>query len=438
MAYDKIIPIRSRLDRCLGYVQNAEKTGLSSALQYIENPSKAGLQAAINCDPAAAFQQMQQTKRRWGKTGGVLGYHIIHSYAPGELTAEQAQSAGLEFARRLLGEKYEAVVCTHVDRSHLHCHIVFNSVSFVDGTKYRNTFTDYFGHIRETSNAVSREYGLSVIEPQHGGSHYTQWQAEHTGKATIRDLIRQDLDAAIAESFTLESLLSLLRKRGYTVKRGANVKHTALKPMGAQRFIRLDSLGDAYTEAAIRERLRAQRVDAPPAPVAPQPPQRYRVVRRARRDLPVKRGSFRALYLYYLYLLSPRKKRRQRIPFETRAEMRRTAQYRQQFFLLQKYRIDTPKELELLADALQSEIDAQTESRAVLYRARQRAPTAALDEQISAITAQLRPLRRALRLCGKIAENTPRMRREVREINTPQKQIPAPMQARERRSDLWK
>lgn len=438
MAYDKIIPIRSRLDRCLGYVQNEKKTGLSSVLRYIENPSKACLQAAINCELTAAFQQMIKTKRRWGKTGGVLGYHIIHSYAPGELTAEQAQAVGLEFAQRLLGEQYEAVVCTHIDRSHLHCHIVFNSVSFVDGTKYRNTFTDYFGHIRETSNAVSREYGLSVIEPQGGGRHYAEWQAERSGKATIRDLIRQDLDAAIAESFTLESLLSLLRRRGYTVKCGANIKHTAIKPPGGQRFVRLDSLGAGYTEDALAQRLHAQRTEARPVPITPQPPQRYRVVRRTQKYPPVKRGSFRALYLYYLYLLSPRKMRRQKIPFQTRTEMRRIEQYRQQFFLLQKYHIDTPLELELLADALQSEIDAQTAARATLYRARQAAPSADLDAQISAMTARLRPLRRALRLCGKIAENTPRMRCEIREVNTPKKQKIAPMQVRERRNGLWK
>lgn len=76
---------------------------------------------------------MQETKRRWDKHGGILGYHIIHSYAPGEVTPEQAHEAGVEFARRLLGDKYEAVVCTHTDRDHLHCHIVFNSVSFMDG-----------------------------------------------------------------------------------------------------------------------------------------------------------------------------------------------------------------------------------------------------------------------------------------------------------------
>ena len=131
MAYDKIIVIHSRLDRCLDYVQNDGKTDLGNAVDYICDPVKAGFQTAINCTLDKSFLQMQETKRRWDKHGGILGYHIIHSYAPGEVTPEQAHEAGVEFARRLLGDKYEAVVCTHTDRDHLHCHIVFNSVSSV-------------------------------------------------------------------------------------------------------------------------------------------------------------------------------------------------------------------------------------------------------------------------------------------------------------------
>lgn len=169
MAYDKIIPVTRRLDKCAKYVTNPEKTALDSVQGYIANPEKSPLVTALNCQTATACQEMLSTKRRWGKTGGVLGYHLIHSYAPGEVTPEQAHAAGVEFARRLLGDRYEAVIATHVDREHLHCHILFNSVSFVDGKKYRNSFQDYFGDIRETSNQVSREQGLSTIQPQGRG-----------------------------------------------------------------------------------------------------------------------------------------------------------------------------------------------------------------------------------------------------------------------------
>ena len=107
-----------------------------------------------------------------------MGYHLIHAFAPGEVTPEQAHKIGVEFAARLLGDRYEAVVSTHLDRDHLHCHILFNSVSFVDGAKYKNTFKDYFGDIRGISNEVSRAHGLSVIEPGEGGRHYAEWDSQ--------------------------------------------------------------------------------------------------------------------------------------------------------------------------------------------------------------------------------------------------------------------
>ena len=444
MAYDKIITIRARLDDCLRYVQDGDKTALSRALDYIEDSGKTALddevilQSAINCTLETCYQDMQHTKERFGKPGGVVGYHIVHSYAPGETTPEQAHEAGVEFAQRLLGDKYQAVVCTHVNKEHLHCHIVFNSVSFVDGKKYRNTFKDYFEDIRGISNEVSRKYGFSVIQPEGSGQHYAEWNAERSGKTTIRDLVRQDLDTAIAASFTFASLLDILRKRGYTVKYGSNVKHTAVRPPGGQRFVRVESLGLGYTEAELMQRLNEQRHE--PEPTAPvfSAQKRYTIRRRPRRYPPVKRGSFRALYLYYLYLLSPRKKRPQKVPFETRAEIRRAKQYRQQFFLLQKYHIDTKPELEMLSDALSNEMQILVDQRKELYALRREQPSEQLGADIDSLTAQLRPLRRELRLCGKIAEYSPRMLRQVQGSTSPSTENHAPNKARERRHSLWR
>ena len=438
MAYDKIIVIHSRLDRCLDYVQNDGKTDLGNAVDYICDPVKAGFQTAINCTLDKSFLQMQETKRRWDKHGGILGYHIIHSYAPGEVTPEQTHEAGVEFARRLLGDKYEAVVCTHTDRDHLHCHIVFNSVSFLDGRKYRSDFKSYFHDLRDTSNAVSREYGFSVIDSNGQGKHYSEWNAERSGKTTVRDLIRRDIDAALDGSLSYDMLLESLRRQGYTIKRSPKVKHTAIRPPGGQRFVRLDSLGDGYTEADLMQRLNEQRHEPEPTLPVFSEQKRYAVRRRPRCYPPVKRGSFRALYLYYLYLLSPRKKRPQKVPFETRAEIRRAKQYRQQFFLLQKYHIDTKPELEMLSDALSNEMQILVDQRKELYALRREQPSEQLNADIDALTAQLWPLRRELRLCGKIAEYAPRMLKQVQESNLPPTENHAPDKARERRHSLWR
>lgn len=113
----------------MAYVLNHEKTDLSAALDYISRSEKNTLpdggivlETALNCELSRALQDMRDTKRRWGKQGGVLGYHLIHAYAPGEVTPQQAHTIGVEFAQRLLGDRYEAVVSTHLGRGHIHCH----------------------------------------------------------------------------------------------------------------------------------------------------------------------------------------------------------------------------------------------------------------------------------------------------------------------------
>ena len=412
MAYDKIIPIQRRLDHCVDYALNEEKTTLETVLAYVDNPAKTRrLVTGLNCDPDRAYRDMQDTKRRWDKKGGILGYHIIHSYAPGETTPEQAHAAGVEFARRLLGERYEVVVCTHTDRGHLHCHIVFNSVSFLDGKKYRSDFDSYFNTLRDTSNEVSREFGLSVIERSGHGKHYAQWDAERRGKGGAV-FVRQDIDAAIRESFTFDMFLAALRRQGYTVKYGPRVKHTAVTPPGGGRAFRLDSLGDGYTEADVRARLAVARTGTPP-PLPPPPPvipRRYTVRRGKPRQTPrQKLHGFRALYAYYLYLLGGKRPRGRRpVPPAVRADVAKLRQYQRQYQLLREYRIDSDGELAMLGEALQAQIDALVDQRRGLYAEKRAGGD--VEAEIAAINTDLRQLRRKLKTCGHITADIPRIR----------------------------
>ena len=436
MAYDKIRVIHTRLDNSLRYVMNAEKT--------VDGSTGAVLVGGINCQPETAYRDMMQTKRRWDKVNRpIQGYHLIHSFAPGEVTPEQAQAIGMELARRLVGDRFEAVVSTHTDHAHVHCHIVFNSVSCTDGKMFRDNFKAYYGDIRGHSNDISRENNLSVIEPKGTAKHYAEWNAEKNGKPTVRVLIRQDIDAALADAFTLQSFFEVLQKRGYTVKRGANVKHTAIKPPGSDRFVRLDSLGDGYTEADIRERLNKSRTQ----PTAPEPQAaaslyipkgRYKVKRRSpdhgrKRKL----SSLRRLYLHYFYLLSPPRPRRRPPPFPVRAEVRKLDQYKRQFALLQKYRINNESQLSMLADALQADIDSLVFSRRELYRRQRRGEDASAE--IKEISLALRPIRRELKCCQQIAESIPHLQEHIRLDRQAEVQAEREKsKPKERRHDLWK
>lgn len=437
MAYDKIRVIHTRLDNSLRYVMNAEKT--------VDGSTGAVLVDGINCQPETAYRDMMQTKRRWDKVNRpIQGYHLIHSFAPGEVSPEQAQAIGMELARRLVGERFEAVVSTHTDHAHVHCHIVFNSVSCTDGKMFRDNFKAYFGDIRGLSNVLSRENDLSVIEPKGKEKHYAEWNAEKNGKPTVRGLIRQDIDAALADAFTLQSFYDTLQKRGYTVKRGANIKHTAVKPPGSDRFVRLDSLGDGYTEADIRERLNRSRTEPEkpePMTAAPLyiPIGRYKVKRRSPTyGKKQKLSGLRRLYLHYLYLLSPPRPRRRPTPFPVRAEVRKLDQYKRQFALLQKYRINNESQLSMLADALQADIDSLVFSRRELYRRQRRGED--MSAEIKEISLALRPIRRELKCCQQVAGRIPQIQEHIRldRQSAEQAERTQTRTKETRRHDLWK
>lgn len=426
MAYDKIIAIRSRLDHCVIYALNPEKTDLSAALSYIENEDKNILEhrvfaSALNCSLDTAFAEMQETKQRWSKPGGVLGYHIIHSYTPGEVMPEQAHEIGVEFAAALLGSQYEAVISTHLDRAHLHCHIVFNSVSLLDGKKYHSNRKSYYEDVRRISNEISRKHGLSVIEPTGSGEAYAEWNAEKQGKPTIRGMIRKDIDAAISKAFTFQTFLSVLRKQGYAVKYGPSVKHTAIRPPGGARFIRLDSLGEGYTEAEIFRRLKAVRGGEAPSPQTPVrsttaflPQRKYRYVRKPTQPFRRKPKSLRGLYFYYLHLLGKDCYSRNPPPFSVRKEVVRLERYQAQFRFLREYHIDTAAQLDLLHSAIQARIDAMTDSRRQLYREKRKGTE--VTEYIAVMTAELGVWRKKLRLCFQIKADIPWLRSQAEAI----------------------
>ena len=436
MAYDKIIVVRARLDNRIRYALNEAKT------QRKENGQV--LQTAINCQLDTAYRDMQETKRRWDKENrSAQGYHIIHSFSPGEVTAEQAHRLSVELAERLLEGRFEAVVATHVDHGHIHAHIVFNSVSCTDGKMFRDDFKAYYGDIRGISNDLSRENNLSVIDSKGTAKHYAEWNAEKNGKPTVRGLIRQDIDATLRESFTLQSFFEALQKRGYTIKRGASVKHTAIKPPGSDRFVRLDSLGNGYTEADIRERLNKSRTQ----PSAPEPQAaaslyipkgRYKVKRRSPAyGKKQKLSGLRRLYLHYLYLLSPPRPRRRPPPFPVRAEVRKLDQCKRQFALLQKYHIYSESQLSMLADALQADIDSLVVSRRELYRRQRRGED--MSAEIKATSFALRPIRRELKCCQQVADRLPQLQEHIRlDRQSAEQAERTQTKAKERRHDLWK
>lgn len=266
MAYTKIKPVRNHLDHCLNYTANPNKTEPSrltdtaAILRYIQNPDKTERQfyvSGFNCTPENALEMMRQTKLRWNKTskGHVEAYHVIQSFSPGEISPEKAHEIGCKFAKRVLADQYEVTVSTHLDKKHLHNHVVFNAVSFVDGKMYRDDLHHFYENIQKQSDALCREYGLSIIDPERKGKAYNEWQAEQKGQPTMRGMIRADVDTALQAAISWETFVGNLRRQGYLIKYGPPVKYATIKHKTGSKAIRLKSLGEAYSEQNIRKRI---------------------------------------------------------------------------------------------------------------------------------------------------------------------------------------
>ena len=159
------------------------------------------------------------------------------------MTPGQAHEIGCEFVRRFLAGRYETVIGTHLDKAHPHNHIVFNACSYADGRMFRNNFNDYYNGIRTVSDALCREYGLSVIEPQNKGKQYREWLDEKEKKPTMRGMVKADVDEVLAAAASFQTFVLGLQRRGYIVKYGPEIKYMAVRHKTGGKFLRLKSLG---------------------------------------------------------------------------------------------------------------------------------------------------------------------------------------------------
>ena len=224
------------------------------------NPEKTQggrLVGAINCQADMAFEQMMDTKKQFGKTDKRQGYHIILSFKEDEVEPDRAFEITQKFVAEYLGDAYEAVFVVHDNTDHVHSHIVFNSVSFVDGKKYRYEKGDWAKYIQPITNKLCQEYGLSIIDVEDGSKekkheNYKDWSEYREGNFVWADMIKRDLDACILQANDFSGFLELLSEKGYEVKQG---KYLAVRPQGMTRFRRCKTLGENYSQEAIVERI---------------------------------------------------------------------------------------------------------------------------------------------------------------------------------------
>ena len=231
------------------------KTGLKQRIEYIQNPAKTDgkmLVSSFGCSYEKADIEFTHTLSRALEKGNNLAHHLIQSFEPGESTPEQAHEIGRRLADEITKGRHEYVLTTHIDKGHIHNHILFCAASFIDNKKYISNKKSYY-EIRNFSDKLCKEYSLSVVTPgQDKGKHYAEYVADRDGGGSWKSKLKAAIDNIIPQWTDFEDFLKRLEAADYEVKRG---KYISVRAPGQERFTRTKTLGVDYTEDAITKRI---------------------------------------------------------------------------------------------------------------------------------------------------------------------------------------
>ena len=339
------------------------------------NPEKTQggrLVGAINCQADMAFEQMMDTKKQFGKTDKRQGYHIILSFKEDEVESDRAFEITQKFVAEYLGDAYEAVFVVHDNTDHVHSHIVFNSVSFVDGKKYRYEKGDWAKYIQPITNKLCQEYGLSIIDVEDGSKekqheNYKDWSEYREGSFVWADMIKRDLDACILQANDFSGFLELLSEKGYEVKQG---KYLAVRPQGMTRFRRCKTLGENYSQEAIVERIAKEDLSF----YQSQNEEKQAVivkcyVKRYRR---AKMSGLQKRYYAKLYRIGKLKKKPYSQVWKYRDDIRKMHKLQEQYLFLVRHKIESAEELVSVLDNLTDKKKEASKEKSKTYKAKER------------------------------------------------------------------
>lgn len=343
---------------------------LRQAIDYILEPEKTGQGqwiGGINCQPYKAYEQMKQTKKQFSKMDKRQGYHLILSFVEGEVDQETAFKIAKKFVEEYLGGSYEAVYAIHDNTDHIHGHIIFNSVNFIDGRKFRYEKGDWAKFIQPLTNRLCQEYGLSTINIEAGHREmrrpYTEWNDSKNGAFIWSDMIKRDLDACILQAQTFENFTELLTQKGYEIKRG---KYLAIRPPGMGAFKRCKTLGEAYTEERICERIKERSKTQPGNRLEGGRIVRCRVKYYKRAGL----SGIQKKYFSRLYRIGQLKKRPYSQAWKYKDEIRKMHQLEEEYLLLTRHNIHSLNDIRALQIELSENEKIVSRKKRLIYNER--------------------------------------------------------------------
>ena len=440
MATTKIWAIHegSSIQVVLEYVENPDKTkewvyilqtdekrdysdeehqSMIDVMEYAMNDYKTAekrLVSGINVSIEHARDEMIITKRQYGKEEGIILWHGYQSFMPGEVTSEEAHEIGVELAKNLWGSDYEVIVCTHIDKEHIHNHFVINSVSFTTGKKLDAKWQD----MARESDRLCRMYGKSIVEnPKYNGKHYALYQAEKNGQHTWRSAVKDEVDELIDSCYSIDEFYATLSKRGWSIKAG---RWLTLKPPKAERGIRIDrQFGERYSVEGIAERI-AENVKNGTVKLPTEKGRKvYRCNSRVQRPF-MRKGGYQGLYYFYCYKLGVLPKRKvstRRTHYLYREELRNIDKISRETIFLARNHISTDGDLKHYEDKVSAELKGMKERRQILYnriRYLSGDDKENMQQDINKLTASIKDKNRELYMVKDIKERSKGLKEKVR------------------------
>ena len=430
MATTKIWDVSAHVSKLLSYVANKNKTTMEIQNGFDDEEMRIAAEAlglsadhfateekkfvtGINCTPENA-NEIMLTLLEGTSPSEIQCYHGYQSFKPGEVTPDVAHAIGIQLANELWGEDFPVIVATHIDKGHVHNHFCLSASGF-SGRRYHDCKASY-QLMRDASDRLCREYGLSVIEnpSKDRHKHIAEVHAEKKGIPTMRDQIRADIDVVARREFTIKNFYNRMRSLGYTIEQRG--KFLRIKPYGYDKFFRLDKLGKGYTEEDIEARIRNNAHNRQWTPIPYYQP-----------TLQEKPTGLYALYLHYCYLLGVIPKVIPKNPEAYAAikeDVRRARMYSEQAKFLGKYFLDTKDDLIRHALKVRAQMDTLYKERQKLRNKMRRMKDPAemqpIREQIFAISDKLKPLRKEYAMCKDIYDRSDDIEKTVERIEFPQ------------------
>ena len=431
MATTGFWPVKGRLKEVIDYANNPDKTtakeyldeDLYAAIRYVENDDKTDqtmFVSGINCSKHNAYNEMIAVKRRFGERGKNIAYHGYQSFVADEVTPDEAHAIGKETARKMWGARYQVVVTTHLNTDNIHNHFVINSVSFVDGKKFRNGLGDRL-ELRKISDAICAARNKSVIQSHKFYSNKKEYWIRNSGKVTHRDMLRRDVDEALSKCCSFKEIEYYLKTLGYRFERDFYYDHPSVYAEGWKRAVRISSLGERYSKERIREQCREnQRKPELYAFVTPAWKRRPLLVLERERYTSGWDDTIIVLFELFIELLkicivgNTQEYDNRPVSPMMRAEMRKLDQYIEEYNLLCDNNLNSPKKLLSFQENLSSRISELEQERYALRLKLRRVKTpeedAALKVQAKELTKQITPLRKELKVALRIEEHIPRIK----------------------------